>query len=94
MIGAINFAIAAAVNRSAGAAETGEIVRTTGQRVESGFWTTLNEVLLKIPNLLGFALAILAAWFVGRLMARALRRRLERRDKADLAVSLRRSWSG
>jgi small-conductance mechanosensitive channel len=66
------------------AAETSEIVRTTGERVELGFWDALNAVLLRIPEILGFVLAILAGWFAGRLFAAFVRRRFAARDQEDL----------
>ena len=71
-------------NNSTGAAEAGEIIRTTGARVESGFWATVNELLLNIPHMLAFVVAVAVAWLVGRLLGLALFRRLARRGKDDL----------
>lgn len=69
---------------AAGAADTGEIIRTTGDRVESGFWNTLNDLLLHVPNILAFLLAVAGTWLVGRLLGKRLARRFEGRGKADL----------
>jgi len=74
----------AAANGSAGAAEAGELIRTTGERVEAGFWTTVNDVLLKIPEIIGFVLALVAAWLLGKLLARIIFRRFQRRGRSDL----------
>jgi small conductance mechanosensitive channel len=65
-------------------ADTGEILRSTGARVETGFWATLNDLLLHIPNMIGFVLAIAAAWLLGRLLGARLSRQLARRGKTDL----------
>ena len=50
----------------ASTSDTGELIRTTGERVERSLWGTLNELLLHVPNILGFLLAIAAAWLLGR----------------------------
>ena len=73
-----------AANAAAGAAEASELIRTTGERVEAGFWASVNELLLKIPEIIGFVLAIIAAWVLGRLLARTIFRRLDRRGRPDL----------
>lgn len=73
-----------AASAAASPERTGEIIRTTGERVESGFWATLNEILLNIPQFLAFLLALVLAWLVGRLIGRALFRRLYRQGKDDL----------
>ena len=74
----------AVVNSQAGASKAGEIIRTTGERVETGFWTTLNDLLLHIPNILGFLVAVAAAWLIGWLLSKRLERQLDRRGKHDL----------
>lgn len=73
-----------APNASAGAAKAGELVRTAGERVETSFWVSLNEVLLRIPDILAFLLAIAAAWLLGRFFGQRLARRLVRSGRADL----------
>lgn len=85
MIGAARaFVSASAAKAGDGAKEAGEIIRTTGERVETSFWDALNGLLLRIPNLLGFALALAVGWFIGRLLSRSLRRRFDRHDRTDL----------
>lgn len=66
------------------AAETSEIVRTTGERVELGFLDALNVFLLRIPEMIGFAIALFAGWFAGRLIAGIIRGRFAARDQEDL----------
>ncbi len=77
-------ALLAAANASSGAEEAEEIIRSTGDRVESGFWTTINEVLLRIPALLAFVVALVGAWLLGRVCSRLVCRRFARRNKEDL----------
>jgi small conductance mechanosensitive channel len=68
----------------AGAEQTGNIIRTTGERVEVSFWDALNGLLLRVPDLLGFVLAIMLGWLVGRLISRAIFRRFDRHGRTDL----------
>ena len=77
-----------AANAAGEAAKTGELVRTTGERVETSFLATINELLLRIPDILAFILAISVAWLVGRLLGRWLARRFDRRGKTDLGKLL------
>jgi small conductance mechanosensitive channel len=84
MDSAMNFVSGDSARAGGGAAEAGELIRTTGERVETSFWDALNGLLLKIPDLLGFALALFVGWLVGRLIARALFRRFDRRGRTDL----------
>lgn len=76
--------VSAASNSSDEAAKAGELVRTTGERVETSFWQSLNELLLHIPNILAFIAAIAGAWLVGRLLGAWLARRFDRNGKTDL----------
>ena len=82
------------VNSQAGASKAGEIIRTTGERVETGFWTTLNDLLLHIPNILAFLVAVAAAWLIGWLLGRRLARQLDRRGKHDLGRLLGTTLAG
>jgi small conductance mechanosensitive channel len=66
------------------AAKAEALLRSTGERVELGLWDALQQLLLRIPNILAFALALAAAWLIGRLIAHMIHQRLARQDKSDL----------
>jgi hypothetical protein len=44
------------------AQDTSKIIESTGARVEIGFWDAINNLLLRIPDLVGFAFLIALGW--------------------------------